>query len=136
MTAEPLGPVLMKVLVICGDRHPNRWEERELGQLGLTIAGNGAYQIRPWCRECDRWATGSVPVLTLNAKGFIASDVQVVADYRGTLGRCSHRGCEREAVEDHHFAPRAIFADADDWPRALLCVEHHQEWHRRIGVAA
>lgn len=125
----------VKVLVIC-ERHPNRWMERTVDQLGLTIAGNGSYQVRPWCDECGRWSTGSVPQASLTAKGLLATDLQVVADYRGQLGRCSYRGCDREAVEDHHFAPRAVFADADDWPRALLCVEHHTEWHRRMRVAA
>lgn len=131
-----MNAVTMKVLVIC-ERHPNRWVDRTTDQLGLTIAGNGAYQVRPWCDECGRWASGSVPASILSAKGLYTTDLQVVADYRGSLGRCSRRGCDREAVEDHHFAPRAIFGeDADDWPRALLCVDHHLEWHRRMAGAA
>lgn len=129
------GAVTMKVLVICDQRHPNRWEDVPASALGLTIAGNGSYQVRPWCPECGLWATGSVPLTTLNARGFVATDLQIVADYRGQLGRCSHRGCDREAVEDHHFAPQAIFTDADDWPRALLCTDHHNEWHRRMRAA-
>lgn len=129
-------PVTLKVIIICGDRHPNRWMDRSADELGLTIIGSGAYQIRPWCDECGRWATGSIPQDTIRAKGFVPTDFQVIADYRGMLGRCSHRGCDREGVEDHHFAPQAIFPDADDWPRALLCVEHHIEWHRRMRAAA
>lgn len=106
-------------------------------QLGLTIAGNGSYQVRPWCSQCGRWSTGSVPLATLRSRGIDPATLTVVNDYRGSLGRCSRRGCDREAVEDHHFAPLAIFgAEADEWPRALLCVEHHVEWHRRIGVVA
>lgn len=127
---------VLKVLVIC-ERHESRWTERTVDQLGLTIAGNGAYQIRPWCDDCGRWATGSVPLTTLAAKGLLPTDLQLVADHRGSIGRCCRAGCEREAVEDHHFAPRAVFgAEADDWPRALLCTEHHAEWHRRMRVAA
>jgi hypothetical protein len=122
---------------MCPERHPNRWLERSEGQLGLTIAGNGSYQVRPWCDECGRWATGSVPQAMLRSRGIQPRDLPVVDDARGTIGRCSFRGCDREAVEDHHFAPRAIFGDtADDWPRALLCVEHHVEWHRRMAGAA
>lgn len=125
----------LKVLVICDQRHAAQWLDILPADLGLTIAGNGAYQVRPWCRDCDRWATGSVPLTTLHAKGFVATDLRVVADYRGQLGRCSYRGCEREAVEDHHFAPQSIFPDADEWPRALLCTDHHNEWHRRMQAA-
>jgi hypothetical protein len=127
----------MNVLVICSQRHENRWLERTAAQLSLTIAGNGGYQVRPWCDECGRWATGSVPLATLRARGIEPAELQLVDDYRGLLGRCSHRGCEREAVEDHHFAPLAVFGpEADDWPRGLLCVEHHVEWHRRVEVAS
>lgn len=126
----------MKVLVICDRRHPNEWRELPASQLGLTIAGNGAYQVRPWCEPCGRWATGSVPLDVLRSRGFLPQDLQIVADYRGIVGRCAHRGCDREAVEDHHFAPRSVFPDADDWPMALLCREHHTEWHRRMLVAA
>lgn len=126
----------MQVRVICPDRHPERWVELTPEALGLTIAGNGSYQVRPWCSECGRWATGSIPVAYVKARGIEPTALTVIADQRGTLGRCSRRGCEREAVEDHHFAPQAIFgAEADDWPRALLCVEHHLEWHSRMRVA-
>lgn len=125
----------MTVLVICDRRHESRWAERSASQLGLTIAGNGAYQVRPWCDECGRWATGSVPLDRIRSAGIDPAGLVVLDDYRGLLGRCSYRGCDREAVEDHHFAPQAIFTDADDWPRALLCVEHHAEWHSRMQVA-
>ena len=114
------------IRVCCLDRHPDRWVETDL--LGLRIAGNGSYQVVPWCDECEHWSSMAIP-----HNGYRISDLPVIADNRGTLGRCSRRGCEREAVEDHHFAPRAVFGqDADEWPRALLCVEHHIEWHRRM----
>jgi hypothetical protein len=29
-----------------------------------------------------------------------------------------------------------VFGDeADDWPMALLCRPHHEEWHRRMRAA-
>lgn len=105
-------------------------------ELGVRIAGNGSYQIVAVCPDC---ATTSSPIshYVIGWLGVFIGDLPVVADYRGNLGRCSRRGCEREAVEDHHFAPRAVFGDeADDWPMALLCVDHHNEWHRRIEGAA
>lgn len=126
----------MKVQVACPERHEPRWVDLPSNEFGLTIAGNGAYQIRPWCSECGRWATSSLPVQQLRSMGLTPEDCRLVADNRGNLGRCSRFGCEKEGVEDHHFAPRALFGmEADEWPRALLCVDHHNEWHRRMRVA-
>lgn len=121
----------------CHDWPDRFWQPEDIraAHLGVRIAGNGSYQVVATCPECG---TESSPIgHHLVARGNVrVADLPVVADYRGGLGRCSRRGCELEAVEDHHFAPRAVFRDeADDWPRALLCQTHHAEWHRRMGAA-
>lgn len=122
-----------QVRVVCLDRHADRWVESSATRFGVRIAANGSYQIVPWCSVCERWASNAVPHWGLIDR---PAELPVIADNRGTIGRCSVRGCPNEAVEDHHFAPRAIFRDeADDWLRGLLCVAHHQEWHRRMGAA-
>jgi hypothetical protein len=42
--------------------------------------------------------------------------------------RCgSTRGCEL-----HHWAPRHLFDDADDWPMSYLCPRCHREWHKIV----
>jgi len=115
--------------------HPSwPWTGLRADRLGVRIAGNGSYQVVDVCPNCDQ-QSGPVPHGRLGALGLAVADLAVVADYRGGIGRCCKRGCDREAVEDHHFAPRAAFgAEADEWPRGLLCVEHHIEWHRRMAV--
>jgi hypothetical protein len=126
---------MASVRVDCGMRHPFHWLDRSEARLGLRIAGNGSYNLLVWCVTCDRWASGAVGLHGLEGSGIGPADLPVIADYRGVIGRCARLGCDREAVEDHHFAPRAKFGDeADDWPRALLCREHHIEWHRRMGA--
>lgn len=45
--------------------------------------------------------------------------------------RCGCNGLER-SVELHHWAPRAIFSDAEDWPKSFLCSECHDRWHGEI----
>lgn len=104
--------------------------------LWIRIAGNGSHQVVAICPGCSTQIGPLSHERVRREAGREPASLPIVADYRGTLGRCSRRGCEREAVEDHHFAPRAIFGDeADDWPRALLCLEHHIEWHRRMAAA-
>jgi hypothetical protein len=44
--------------------------------------------------------------------------------------KCEYHGCERTDTEYHHWAPRHLFTDAEDWPGSYLCGEHHPHWHR------
>ncbi len=111
------------------------WLDLDAARIGIRIAGNGSYQVVSECPECGT-LTGPIGHYTVARLGIDIAHLNVLRDYRGTLGRCSRRGCELEAVEDHHFAPVAIFGEeADAWPRALLCVGHHLEWHRRMRAA-
>lgn len=119
-----------------GCSHPAApWTDLDPARLGVRVAGNGSYQVVSECTDCGT-LTGPIGHAAIERMHIAVATLPILADYRGGLGRCSRRGCEREAVEDHHFAPRAIFGDeAEDWPRALLCVEHHTEWHRRMQAA-
>lgn len=36
---------------------------------------------------------------------------------------------ETENLHQHHWAPRAIFDDADEWGTVPLCPNHHALWH-------
>lgn len=122
----------MATKVTCGTRHPDRFVDVVASDLGLRIASSGAYGLLVWCSECARWASGAIPLSVLDPMGLRPSDIPVVADYRGSLGRCSVKGCESEDVELNHFAPQATFgAEAWDWPTAYLCRAHHLEWGTR-----
>ena len=47
--------------------------------------------------------------------------------------------CERcgsgNGTQLHHWAPRAIFDDPDDWPTGWLCPECHTFWHNSMYAA-
>lgn len=43
--------------------------------------------------------------------------------------------CGQPGAELHHWAPQALFPDADGWPMAFLCVGCHREWHRVTRTA-
>jgi len=41
--------------------------------------------------------------------------------------------CGDRAVEDHHWAPKAIFGEeAERWPHDKLCKVHHDIWHMKV----
>lgn len=39
-----------------------------------------------------------------------------------------------ENLHQHHYAPRAIFNDADDWGTVTLCPNHHALWHSMMRL--
>lgn len=56
----------------------------------------------------------------------------IAADYTGGA-TCQYAGCNRQAVEWHHYAPRHLFGDAaDNWPVGPLCTIHHRAWHEAL----
>jgi hypothetical protein len=42
---------------------------------------------------------------------------------------CNYIGCKRKGTELHHFAPKKVFGDYDNWPTGYLCKYHHKLWH-------
>lgn len=55
-----------------------------------------------------------------------------------TTGRHASPPCERcgaSGTELHHWAPRAVFNDADEWPTSWLCTTHHAQWHAAMRAA-
>jgi hypothetical protein len=43
---------------------------------------------------------------------------------------CAVKDCKNKGTEYHHWAPRHLFENADDWPFSYLCREHHILWHK------
>jgi hypothetical protein len=47
--------------------------------------------------------------------------------------------CERcgssDGTQQHHWAPYAVFLDADSWPTSWLCPECHALWHAAMRAA-
>jgi hypothetical protein len=57
-------------------------------------------------------------------------DLPVLSDTDTFTGEpCSVQGCDRTDTERHHWAPRHLFDDAEQWPQSYLCRGHHKSWH-------
>lgn len=53
--------------------------------------------------------------------------VRLILD--AVCGRC---GATAGTLHRHHWAPRALFVDADDWPTSTLCPPCHSRWHSTV----
>ena len=93
----------------------------------------GAWVIQPWCRACQaRPGDRSF----YSARLFTPEQIEAMPEARplsaGVCARCSAVG----PVEEHHWAPRHLFADADQWPVDDLCGACHRRWHEVIAMHA
>lgn len=62
----------------------------------------------------------------------IKANLPILYDYRPQSQVCAYIGCTRTDTQYHHFAPRHLFDDAENWPGDYLCSEHHALWHQVV----
>lgn len=51
-------------------------------------------------------------------------------DYSQDSIPCCVIDCKNIGTELHHFAPRHLFGNSNDWPVGFLCGYHHDLWHK------
>ena len=107
----------------------SQWHKRSTGRGWVVV---------PWCLPCNRHPTTTTrPVkgdrTTWSPQAFLPKVVARMPELPGpATGRCSVCG-KAGPVEEHHFAPRALFgADAEAWPVVDLCTSCHDRWHRLV----
>lgn len=97
--------------------------------IGYQRYGDGS--IHPCSRCLDCGLGGLTPI----AKGDRVWSVCV----RDLLAAFASEPCARcggtAGTQLHHWAPRAIFEDADLWPMAYLCPPCHRTWHQAMRNA-
>jgi hypothetical protein len=54
------------------------------------------------------------------------------ADYRSNNPPCAR--CGAIGTEEHHWAPKAFFEDAEEWPKSYLCKKCHDLWHLTLTI--
>lgn len=99
-------------------------------ELGTLFKRNGTAEFRVRCTGCGAESSGIGNTIAnrLMARGVTVTWTRTEpSDHT-----CSVLGCQRTDVEWHHFAPRNVFHDADNWPYMPLCVSHHRQWHRTM----
>jgi len=98
-------------------------------KIFAIILANGAKMIVEKCPKCGRNADENQPYLPM--RDYDWDKLPLYADYSLNSQPCCYKGCENKGTELHHFAPRALFSDADNWPQGFLCKKHHQIWHMK-----
>jgi len=101
--------------------------------LYKQINASGAVVVVERCPDCGRNPNKGHPFLP-KAEGW--ESLPLFEDYSIGAEPCAVRGCTNIGTEYHHFSPRHIFEDADDWPTGYLCKEHHKEWHKRTRTGS
>lgn len=101
-------------------------------RLVRNITGSGSSQVYWQCKTCRRNAYGGGQYIDhkpIIAFGKPIENIPVIEDYR--VEKCAV--CGALGAEYHHWAPRHLFGDdADKWPGAYLCKQHHDLWHRLV----
>jgi len=101
--------------------------------LYKQINSNGAKVVVERCEKCGA---------NTNKKAFLprssVKNWDALPLFKMISGeKCEVRGCNDTYTELHHWAPRHLFEDYEDWPTSYLCLaKHHPEWHKktRTGI--
>jgi hypothetical protein len=88
-------------------------------------------QVKDHCTDCGKILTGAKKATKL-----LALTLPVIRDNREVYGETPAVACDHcnnlGPIETHHWAPRALFDDAYDWPTSDLCPACHRLWHRVV----
>lgn len=96
-------------------------------QLVVVTYRNGRQVAKLQCPTCHR-VGGAVP--------YAKADPAGIPELRSHLTDVACERCgETKGVEEHHWAPRAIFGleAAGEWPTSSLCPACHAEWHTTVN---
>jgi hypothetical protein len=143
---------LPEVVPPCEARRPTTYDRAQLAALGLArylfpdqpcrcqrglfdiVAydyRNGKRHYRLRCLACGRIGQLSVAYYLLSSE--MRAGATLAKSHLDGAPPCEHCG-RTGGVEEHHWAPAAVFSDSSCWPTALLCRACHREWHMRMNT--
>lgn len=96
----------------------------------VVIQANSVRTYKLLCVGCGRLCSNAIPASKL--PDWVLSNAPVYRDHMDQTTLCARCG-SNDGVEMHHWAPRSVFDDADEWPVALLCPRCHSRWHEAMN---
>jgi len=87
------------------------------------------------CSRCEKKNPDNVPPLWISketiSQRLTPDEIEALPVIMpGLYERCAR--CGNRGTEKHHWAPQAMFKDADEWPQDYLCKSCHDHWHRVV----
>lgn len=107
-------------------------ELKHYGYIELTkmIRADGGYHVS--IKYNDHHIKGH-PFFKQNAiPSEIFDSLSIEDDYSENNPECAR--CGARGTQLHHWAPKELFEDAEEWPQSYLCRNHHQEWHDKVTI--
>ena len=113
-----------------------KWcNEMVQAELWKKISINGAITFVRICPVCHRFAPFGGNIFIGKADIYRYFTQEQVDKFPILLPESPNHCCVCGAkdVENHHWAPRAIFKEeAESWPQAWLCRQCHTKWHKMV----
>ena len=112
--------------------------ECELRRWQVWRGDKSTDQYAWMCRTCLNYAHQKPRGIWISAKKLLRAGVDLnslpfVSEVFIDIDAQECARCRAVGPTDrHHWAPVALFADADSWPKSNLCRSCHMEWHRRV----
>jgi hypothetical protein len=107
----------------------NKCKAERNARLVRNITKSGISQVYWLCRCCDSSTTSPIVYIRhdlIKAANINPDELPVINNYSGTQ-LCAV--CNSPFAEYHHWAPRYLFEDAENWPGSYLCIKCHSRWH-------
>jgi hypothetical protein len=96
---------------------------------GIQYSSSGAVTIKAQCDRCGNNPDPKHPFY--NKTDFDITKLPVWNDNRAISEPCERCG-STHGTQLHHYAPKSVFNDADNWATGYLCDACHKEWHVTI----
>lgn len=98
---------------------------------GRVIARNGIAQVKDYCKDCGKILSGAKKAAAIHRH-----TLPIIRDNRKLYGAAPEYPCDHcgqvTQLQRHHWAPWALFDDANEWPTSDLCVACHSLWHKIV----
>ena len=98
---------------------------RRAAQFYRLIISSGAEVVTARC-VCGRMPVEGKPFFSKSKYAW--GDLPLADDMSLSAEPCAHCG-SKSGTEWHHWAPKHLFEDPDNWPGDYLCKPCHKYWH-------
>lgn len=97
-------------------------------ELTKTVRADGGYHVS--IKHNGQHIKGHPFFSQKSIPSEIFDGLTVEDDYSEHNPKCVR--CGARGTQLHHWAPKELFEDAEQWPQSYLCRLHHQEWHDKV----